>query len=501
MFDSKTGMLKLVCLSVLREGSDFGEKGLNDNTTRNATVVCVTDCVFACISRRDYEKHLKHMNMSQQSKLNDFFFTHVFKQAVAKSETESLCEDFCKLTLTLPKGSIVFQQGCLDNRVYIIKQGTILLEHKIRSRDSQLVELQRKDAHYRNYQVAKIGTGEFLGEECIFKNKPKIFSAKVISDSVILFVATKQCLKGHLKVNEQVKDYFEEIYKAKNESRKELLKKLIKNWNALVEEEPTENSTASKEVSAKIPGWTRPVHKPEPYVDTFDDFDKKYNNEFASFVRKKANYHDPHFQMLDDFEQKMKKCIIPANEIKLMEDMLTREYMVTNRDYFELQDIRALIKDPKKELLLHLSEKAKGRIQKKNLSLTLDNSNYDKVLSQTASQNYSLISKAQSCRPVRHPMFRAKPRRGYKRDDSTLGPTVNRLSQSVDEDRDYQFFSNRSENCSTIANFAFPKLPMKRSILLADFNPHTPFSLRSKIAGSLRAGKLANTMNIIKDYK
>jgi len=58
-FDSSQGTLKLVwykTVQTMREGESFGERALLKHELRAATVFCSESCVFATLSRGDYNK-------------------------------------------------------------------------------------------------------------------------------------------------------------------------------------------------------------------------------------------------------------------------------------------------------------------------------------------------------------------------------------------------------------------------------------------------------------
>lgn len=49
----------------LKSGSVFGEKGLDDNQKRNASVVCRTSCQFGVMMKDDYFSVLKELSMAE----------------------------------------------------------------------------------------------------------------------------------------------------------------------------------------------------------------------------------------------------------------------------------------------------------------------------------------------------------------------------------------------------------------------------------------------------
>ena len=57
----------------LGTGKSFGEIALLEDTKRNATITCVTDCDFAVIKRNDYQKVLQRLEVRMQTRKLEFF--------------------------------------------------------------------------------------------------------------------------------------------------------------------------------------------------------------------------------------------------------------------------------------------------------------------------------------------------------------------------------------------------------------------------------------------
>ena len=89
----------------------FGEKGMDDGTPRTATIVCLTDCDFACLLKKDYDRLLKEITKEQQSKIKDFFYNVVFKSTIPQMTVANLSSDFSKTVTIVNKNQCIFQQG------------------------------------------------------------------------------------------------------------------------------------------------------------------------------------------------------------------------------------------------------------------------------------------------------------------------------------------------------------------------------------------------------
>jgi CRP-like cAMP-binding protein len=53
-------------------GKSFGEKALINNALRGATVQCTRPCHFAVMSKNDYDKVLRKVELKNQNKLVAF---------------------------------------------------------------------------------------------------------------------------------------------------------------------------------------------------------------------------------------------------------------------------------------------------------------------------------------------------------------------------------------------------------------------------------------------
>lgn len=53
----------LKCVASLPAGVMFGEKGLDENVLRTATVICGQDCIFGIMRKEDYIRILKEPSL------------------------------------------------------------------------------------------------------------------------------------------------------------------------------------------------------------------------------------------------------------------------------------------------------------------------------------------------------------------------------------------------------------------------------------------------------
>ena len=60
-------------MATLESGGSFGEKALLEETTRAATVQCLTDCDFAVLKKADYIRVLKKIELKLFNEKLEFF--------------------------------------------------------------------------------------------------------------------------------------------------------------------------------------------------------------------------------------------------------------------------------------------------------------------------------------------------------------------------------------------------------------------------------------------
>ena len=94
---------------MLQKGLIFGEKGLDDNARRNATILCAEDTDFAIMTKEDYVVILKELSRAKTKKHNMFIHDIVFKSSVNLQLAEKLSYDFFRLKFQAKKNQIIFR--------------------------------------------------------------------------------------------------------------------------------------------------------------------------------------------------------------------------------------------------------------------------------------------------------------------------------------------------------------------------------------------------------
>ena len=185
------GLLVFKSIIRLQKGLIFGEKGLDDNARRNATILCAEDTDFAIMTKEDYVVILKELSRAKTKKHNMFIHDIVFKSSVNLQLAEKLSYDFFRLKFQAKKNEIIFRQGDLTDFIYIIKRGRILLyrEQTIKQKkfDHQLLETRNKK---EDLKIVELGQGEFFGDTWLInKQWERFYTAKCLEKCTLLKVS------------------------------------------------------------------------------------------------------------------------------------------------------------------------------------------------------------------------------------------------------------------------------------------------------------------------
>lgn len=326
LFEPDSGLLGFVCVTDLREGMVVGEKGLYDGTPRSATVLCLEDCDFACLLKKDYDRLLRDANKELIEEVRDFFFQHVFKKAVQRAFLASLGSDFSKKMILVQKDKFVFRQESLDTNVYIIRRGCILLQtlHTQTGEPERLPETQPRRPQRRHaMSLITMGEGEIFGEEVLFAaRKTREYSAKVCSDDCLLFTASYMTVRGHLVNNPALKEYFREIFEKKQAVRRHQAATISKTMFTQDGAPRTDLTTLGSAEAGRA-----------PRVRDVDSFNRRYKNELTAFQLQTPCARSPLLLMKSDYEQTLLRCASGNKEIEELRAFSVSDYLRHDRDF------------------------------------------------------------------------------------------------------------------------------------------------------------------------
>jgi len=175
----------------LTPGAMFGEKGLDENQPRNATVICSKDCDFGVMYKEDYIHVLKELSKAKGEKRKEFVLTKVFNNMIPPSTADKLGYDFFRLKEKVSKGRVIFSQGDESDYIYVVKSGKVVLyrDQPIKSLRFQH-DLLSPSIQSKRFNVAEIGEGEIFGDTWILgKGTQRFFGAAATDNCEILRVS------------------------------------------------------------------------------------------------------------------------------------------------------------------------------------------------------------------------------------------------------------------------------------------------------------------------
>ena len=249
LFDSETGQLLFTCIASLEEGSIFGEKGLDESTPRNATVVCTTNCSFGYLLKADYDICLREINQSDAERRKNFFYREVFHSEILGHTAHRLAFDFYKRKLTLGRGEFIVKQGERSKFVTVVKSGQVYVhrediepfaikQNQFEDTKSSVMHTERRK---KRYILSIAGAGELYGEEGLFPNQIPDYNVQVASETAVILQVTYECLRSYFAQDMFVPDFIKKLYISRRK-RRETQIKLMKNIN-----QHRESETPSKQ--------------------------------------------------------------------------------------------------------------------------------------------------------------------------------------------------------------------------------------------------------------
>lgn len=174
----------------LNQGSTFGEKGLDENKPRNASIIAKDDCDLGLIKKEGYLSVLRELSVQISEKLKNFIRFNVFQHAISSVVAENIYYDFFRLKFFSKKGDFIYSQNSPSSCIYLVYKGKVRISHRQRIQSKKFKhELLASKVEYKNVPVCDLGVGEIFGETWLVSNcKSRMFNARSIEDSIILKV-------------------------------------------------------------------------------------------------------------------------------------------------------------------------------------------------------------------------------------------------------------------------------------------------------------------------
>ena len=123
ILENESDFVELIQLS---DGDSFGELALINNSPRMATIVWLTDWIFATMDKSDYSKTLSRIESKNINKVIDFFKNLPYFSNFSRTAITKMRLNFKKLKFKW--NHLIYKEGDPSEFVYIVINGDFELE-------------------------------------------------------------------------------------------------------------------------------------------------------------------------------------------------------------------------------------------------------------------------------------------------------------------------------------------------------------------------------------
>jgi len=190
---------------ITERGTFFGEKALESDQKRGATILAATDCELLYLTKEVFSYIQKAYN-KEKRRLSAFLLKYVPSLDQINSQTimDSYLYLFQEKTLEL--GNHLIVEGEQGENIYMLTQGEAEVYRTIIIEDSNPLNKEKlrdffvhKGKIKENIVLAKIQEGTFVGEELIQKEVARYqFSVRITSDKAKFLCITKNRMRSRL---------------------------------------------------------------------------------------------------------------------------------------------------------------------------------------------------------------------------------------------------------------------------------------------------------------
>ncbi len=257
----------------LGEGETFGEMALLDTNIRNASILCINNCIFGSLSKNMYDNCIKNVQLKLRRKKISFVLNCELFKEVQIEDFERKYFNFFK-NFKLNQNDYLFKQGNERNEIYFIKQGEIELYMKTslnelknlikKSENIKFDENKEKkelkkiilDNNYNflnqlnTFHLFKIKENEIIGlNDYLDENNNFICDAKCISNNTEIYSIHIKYFNDILKTDYKIRTNFKDFINKKN---KIMIERLFYIRNTLLNQKLNQISYENKKISMKL---------------------------------------------------------------------------------------------------------------------------------------------------------------------------------------------------------------------------------------------------------
>jgi len=192
-----------ISLNLLRAGDSFGEMGLLEEGSRNATVRATGDVTILKLDRSVFQalihvqpaiRHYFELQIKHRH-LHNFFRLYSPFARLPADQLKTLLTEFRAISFT--PGELVIRQGDRPGPMYIVEEGRL-----------RTFTVENGRRHY----LAYLRKGDFFGELSVFKGEPRSANVETMSPCKLLELAPatfEKLLKNCPAFKTQIKERIE----------------------------------------------------------------------------------------------------------------------------------------------------------------------------------------------------------------------------------------------------------------------------------------------------
>ena len=188
----------------------FGELALIYNQRRLATVICMSETEMCTMDSVRFNKILGVLQRQEDQKKNEFIEKEILKDKEFSSLAHVIGVNFVKRVM--PKNKVIFRQGDLPEKVYLIYSGQVkLVKESEISREYDICAKKRslptvsslergksvqlaEDQKPVRIEFALLGNGQMMGEEGLFSGDLRGYTAVIDSEAVLYEIDNERFL-------------------------------------------------------------------------------------------------------------------------------------------------------------------------------------------------------------------------------------------------------------------------------------------------------------------
>ena len=204
------------------KGDIFGEVALqNSDKKRTATIICLDDCIFGCLSREAFNGCLKDIEVKQRRNEVNFVLSFNIFKGMNWTIFENKFFNYFKLE-TVSQGKIIIKQNSHFDFIYLVKKGEFELTSSltlkeikdiVKEKVGKTLNIKNKffPNNKKNYRIALINNKDVIGLDDIIYNNKSFVNVICTSPEAIIYALDKNILYNFTKKMPEVKNNIEII--------------------------------------------------------------------------------------------------------------------------------------------------------------------------------------------------------------------------------------------------------------------------------------------------